>query len=177
MNADRTNQKNIIDGGAKPGAACANPMSLVRPSLPPLAYIHSAAATRKVRLRGMDKLTNNQDYITSSSDSSPAGQATTLYRPREQASKEEAASLPDNGGLSDTQLAINKLDDKVGDLKLIVKRQELDKYSHAMYECQRDLELEEKGKKYDELLTAVCMVANGNEEVKRMFEEIGFVFA
>ncbi|MAD86357.1 MAG: hypothetical protein CL912_25650 [Deltaproteobacteria bacterium] len=79
--------------------------------------------------------------------------------------------------MSATQPTMNQLDDAVGRLKLLVKRQELDKYSHALYECRRDLELEERGKRYDELLAAVCKVAGRNEEIKRMFEEIGFVFA
>ncbi|PVH70907.1 hypothetical protein DL98DRAFT_617254 [Cadophora sp. DSE1049] len=88
-------------------------------------------------------------------------------------SKEETASLRDLRNMPASQLTINELDDQVGYLKQIVKKQELDKHYHAIYMCRSTMELKEKTKQYDGLLAAVRKIASGDEELKRRLKAFG----
>lgn len=131
----------------------------------------------------MDDLTKKQEYITNSDSSSPEQNARSCKcRELEKTqaelakSRQEVALLRDTRNTHPLQLIINELDDKVGHLKQIVKKQELDKHYHNKYMCQRNQEIKEKTKQYNDLLVAVRKVANGDGELKRTLKELGVDF-
>ncbi|KAK0108650.1 hypothetical protein ONS95_003443 [Cadophora gregata] len=68
---------------------------------------------------------------------------------------------------------VKKLEEEVARLKQITKKQELDKFYHAMYDCDSGSELQGMTKQYEDLLAAVRILALGDEELKTKLKDLG----